>query len=99
MFPPDLVVEHHGYAGYRAVWRAMLEAMPDLRLEPEQLIDFGDVLVSETRMSGTGGGSGVPASLTIWQVFWLRGGLIARQHDFRERDEALDAARQSVAMG
>jgi hypothetical protein len=98
-FPPDLVGEHHGYAGYREVWRGMLEAIPDLRLEPVELIDCGDVLVSETRMSGHGGGSGIPFSQAIWQVYWLRDGLIARQHDFREREEALDAARQTSASG
>lgn len=92
MFPPDLVGEHHGYAGYREVWRRILEAMPDIRLEPQELIDCGDVLVSATRMSGHGGGSGVPASQTIWQVYWLRRGLVARQHDFAHRVEALAAA-------
>ena len=40
---PDLVGHHHGHAGYRYVWRAMLDGFEDLTLEPEELVDLGDL--------------------------------------------------------
>jgi hypothetical protein len=43
-------------------------------------------------MSGHGGGSGVPFSQTIWQVFWFADGLVVRQQDFIDRASALETA-------
>jgi ketosteroid isomerase-like protein len=89
---PDLIGVHQGYAGYREAWRRMLEAFEDIRLEPEELIDFGGGLVSTTRLSGHGGGSGVPFNQTFWQVFWFEDGLVVRQQDFVDRADAFEAA-------
>jgi SnoaL-like protein len=92
MFPPDLMGRHYGHSGYRELWRKMLEAFEDLTLESEELIDLGDRLFSVTRMTGHGAGSGVPINDRIFQVFTFHRGLVAKQEDFGERAEALEAA-------
>jgi hypothetical protein len=88
---PDLVGHHHGYAGYLHVWRTMLDGFPDLTLEPEELVDLGDNLISVTRLRGHGSGSGVPIDQLLFQVFSFRRGLVVKQEDFAEREEALEA--------
>jgi hypothetical protein len=89
---PDLAGHHYGHAGYRYVWRAMLEGFEDLTLEPEELLDLGDRLISVTRMKGHGSGSGVPINQLLFQVFSFRRGLVVKQEDFAEREQALEAA-------
>jgi len=89
---PDLVGHHHGYAGYLHVWRTMLDGFPDLWLDPEELLDLGDRFISATRLRGHGLGSGVPIDQLQFQVFTLRRGLVVKQEDFAEREDALAAA-------
>ena len=88
---PDLVGHHHGHAGYRHVWRSMLDGFEDLTLEPEELLDLGDRVMSVTRISGHGSGSGVPFNQLLFQVFSFRRGLVVKQEDFGERGQALEA--------
>ena len=92
MVAPDVIGHHHGHAGYREVWRQVLEAFEDWTLEPEELIDQGDRLFSMTRTSGHGTVSGVPVRQTIFSVYTFRRGLVIRQEDFGDRGEALQAA-------
>jgi ketosteroid isomerase-like protein len=88
---PDLVGHHHGHAGYRYVWQALLEGFEDLTLTPEELLDFGDRLISVTRLSGHGSGSGAPFTQVLFQVLTFRRGLVVKQEDFAERRQALEA--------
>src|SRR6185295_5799969 len=39
--PPDLPMVHCGRDGYRRMWEGLIEAWPDLTLDPEEVIDFG----------------------------------------------------------
>ncbi len=95
MVAPDVVGHHHGHAGYREVWRQVLEAFEDWTLEPEELIDLGHRLFSVTRMSGHGTVSGVPVSQCVFSVYTFRRGLVVKQEDFGNREDALEAARLS----
>jgi ketosteroid isomerase-like protein len=88
---PDFAGHHHGHAGYREAWRRLLEAFEDLTWEPEELIDAGDGLISVTRWSGRGTGSGVPVNQLMFQVYTLRRGLVVKQEDFADRGDALEA--------
>ena len=92
MVAPDVVGHHHGHAGYREVWRQVLEAFEDWTLEPEELIDLGHRLFGVTRMSGHGTVSGVPVSQRVFSVYTFRRGLVVKQEDFGNRGEALEAA-------
>jgi ketosteroid isomerase-like protein len=91
-YPPGLVGHHHGHSGYRDVWSKMLEAFQDVKMEPEELIDTGDRVISVTRVNAHGAGSGVPVSMTFFQVFTFRAGLVIRQEDVQDRGEAFKAA-------
>ena len=71
----------------------MLEAFEDWTLEPEELIDLGHRLFGVTRMSGHGTVSGVPVSQSVFSVYTFRRGLVVKQEDFGNREEALEAAR------
>ena len=92
MVAPDVIGHHHGHAGYREVWGQVLESFEDWTLEPEELIDLGHHLISVTRMSGHGAGSGAPVSQRVFQVYTFRRGLVVKQEDFGDRGEALEAA-------
>ena len=89
---PDLLGMHHGHEGYIHVWEVYTEVVENLRLEPEELIDFGDRVLIAGRMTGHGASSGVPLSGPIFQLFTLERGLVIRQEDFDDRDKALEAA-------
>ena len=89
---PDLAGHHFGHEGYRYIWRAMLEGFEDLTLEPEELLDLGDRMISTTRLRGHGSGSGAPIDQVLFQVFTFRRGLVIKQEDFADREAALAAA-------
>jgi ketosteroid isomerase-like protein len=88
----DMDAVYRGHGGYRQVWREILDAFEDIRLEPEEILDFGDWLLATVHTMGHGSGSGVPVSETVYQLFRLRRGLVVWQQDFVDRDEALEAA-------
>ena len=89
---PDLRGMHHGHEGYLHVWEIFTEVVEDLRLEPEEVIDFGDGVLIAGQMIGHGTSSGVPVSGPLFQVYTLRRGLVIRQQDFDHREKALEAA-------
>ncbi|MEK6250948.1 MAG: nuclear transport factor 2 family protein [Actinomycetota bacterium] len=89
---PDLLGVHRGHEGYLRVWEAILDAWDDLRLEHEEVIDFGGQLLAGGRFRGHGTFSGISLDEPLFSVFTLRRGLVIRQDDFVERDEALEAA-------
>jgi len=92
LLPPDLEPVFRGREGYLQLWRYWREAFEDIRWDPEEMLDFGDKVVVTTRQSGHGSGSGVGVSKPVFQVFTLRRGLVIRQEDFLDREEALEAA-------
>ena len=90
--PPDLPAIHHGRDGYRRMWESLIEAWPDLTLEPEEVVDFGDRLLGVSRMRAHGRHSGIALDQPVFQLFTLSRGLIIRQKDFPDRKQALEAA-------
>jgi hypothetical protein len=93
LLPPDLEPVFHGREGYLRLWRYWRDAFDDIRWDPEEMLDFGDKLLVTTEQRGHGSGSGVGVSKPVFQVFTLRRGLVARQEDFLDRDEAMAAVR------
>jgi ketosteroid isomerase-like protein len=87
----DVSGTFHGHDGYLEVWRKVLESFEDVRLDPEEVLDFGDRFLVTLRLSGHGAGSGLSVSQPLFQVFTMRRGLIVRQDDFQDRAEALAA--------
>jgi ketosteroid isomerase-like protein len=86
----DVSGTFHGHDGYLQVWRQILDSFRDIRLDPEELLDFGDRLLVTTNVSGKGAGSGVPYSQQIFQLFTFRRGSVVRQDDFQDHAEALE---------
>jgi ketosteroid isomerase-like protein len=79
---------HRGKDAYRGVWDTLGEAIENLRLEHEEVIDFGSRLLAAGRTTGRGSSSGVPVDEPIFQVLMLRRGLVIRQEDFSDRKKA-----------
>jgi ketosteroid isomerase-like protein len=92
LMPPDLEPVFHGHDGYLRLWRYWLDAFEDIRWDPEEMIDAGEKVLVTTRQTGHGSGSGVAVSEPVFQLFTFRRGLVVRQEDFLDRDEALAAA-------
>jgi ketosteroid isomerase-like protein len=92
LMPPDQEAVFYGQDGYLRLWRYWLDAFGDIRWEPEEILDFGDRFLVTTQQRGRGSGSGVTVSTPGVQLFTVRGGLVARQEDFLDRSEALEAA-------
>jgi ketosteroid isomerase-like protein len=90
--PPDLVGVHRGHEGYLRMWRGLTEAWEGVRLEPEEIIDFGDRLLAAGRLTAHARHTGIALDTPIFQLVTLRRGLVVRQKDFLEREQALEAA-------
>ena len=74
------------------MWEGLIEAWPDLTLDPEEVIDFGDRLLGAVRLRAHGRHSGFPLDQLVFQLLTLSRGLVVRQQDFGDRQEALEAA-------
>ena len=92
LMPPDLETVFKGHDGYLELWRYWLDAFNDIRWDPSEVLDFGDRFLVTTQQSGHGSGSGVAVSEPVFQLFEMRRGLVIRQLDFLDRDQALRAA-------
>ena len=90
--PPDLVGVQSGHHGFVRAWEAAIEGFHDLRIEHEEVLDFGDRLLAAGRMTGHGTSSGIAVDEPLFQLFTLRRGLVMRQEDFVDRDRAFAAA-------
>jgi SnoaL-like protein len=92
LMPPDLEPVFRGHEGYLDLWRYWLDAFGDIHWEPEEMLDFGHALLVTTQQMGSGSGSGVAVSERVFQLFTLHNGLVIRQEDFSNFEEALRAA-------
>lgn len=88
---------YHGHAGLREWSVDLREAWDWVYHRPVELVDGGDVFafLCEIRMRARG--SGIELDTRLGQVFWTNEGLIAREHDFSDWDEALRVAGFSTA--
>jgi ketosteroid isomerase-like protein len=89
---PDQDEVTYGHTSYLRGIHIWMDAFDDLRLDPEEVIDFGDKLVITVRACGHGSGSGAPVDERVFQLLTLRRGLVQKQEDFADRDEALEAS-------
>jgi ketosteroid isomerase-like protein len=92
LMPPDLETVFHGRDGYLKLWGYWLDAIEDIRWDPEEIFDSGDKLLVRAQQNGHGSGSGVAVSEPVFQLFEFRRGLVLRQEDFPDRSKALEAA-------
>jgi hypothetical protein len=83
---------YRGHAGLRQ-WAADLhEAWEFLDHKPLELVDAGGVLTFLCRIRLRARTSGVELDSRLGQVFWIERGVIVRERDFGDWDEALSEA-------
>jgi len=81
-----------GRQGFVDGWRFWMRDWSEFRVELDELIDAGDVVVALVRQSGRGRGSGVEVEQETATVFTVEGGKITRIEAYGGRREALRAA-------
>ncbi|MGI9019110.1 MAG: nuclear transport factor 2 family protein [Solirubrobacterales bacterium] len=100
---PDIVIDfsrnvinpdvYPGYEGVRAFGKNVEEVWAQFDVEPQELIDGGDHVVADIRVSARGAGSGVPVEGRAVDVWTFRAGkVIELRGGHRDREEALKAA-------
>ena len=89
---PGMPTVYRGHAGLRQ-WAADLhEAWEFLDHTPVELVDGGSVYAFLCRIRLRARASGIELESRLGQVFWVEGGLIVRESDFGDWDEALRVA-------
>jgi ketosteroid isomerase-like protein len=83
---------YRGHEGVRRYLGTMEEEFDDLRIEPVELIDAGEQVISSVRISGRGKASGAPVALTLISVGSLRDGMVYRVRNYPDMAAALEAA-------
>ena len=83
---------YRGHDGYRNLVAGAREAFPDLQVEVEELSVAGGCVVACVRFSGRGRDSGVPFEIRETHVARFRDGKVIEVREYRDKDEALEAA-------
>ena len=90
---PDMEGRWLGLDEFSTVFREYLQALSDLRIEAERIIDLsGDRVLVLSRQTARGKQSGVPVEHELGELFTLRDGKIVRYESYWNRAEALEAA-------
>jgi ketosteroid isomerase-like protein len=104
MFDPDIewqasdvfFDQPQTYQGRRA-WqeeflRDLMEAFEEYRAEPEEVTDAGDLVLAVVHVGGPGRRSGATTTARVGHVVAFSGGRIVRFAEFKDPDEAREAA-------
>ncbi len=89
---PDVVGLHRGQESYRRMLERLTETWEDLAFQPEEVIDYGDRVLCVGRLTGHASHTGIALDGPLFQVVTVRRGLVVRQQDFVDREDALEAA-------
>jgi ketosteroid isomerase-like protein len=81
-----------GHDGLRRYFGTMEDEFEDLRIEPVELIDAGEQVLSSVRLTGRGKASGAAVEMMLISVGALRAGLIYRVRNYPDMAEAFEAA-------
>jgi ketosteroid isomerase-like protein len=87
---------YRGREQTKEFWRMLQEVWSELRWEPLEFTDLGDVVLVEARIVAIGRGSDLPIEADETDVFWFRDGKIVRLQGFATKEEALEAVRASA---
>ena len=83
---------YRGHEGMRELFAAQAEVFDPFRLEPEEFLDAGDQVVVIARAGGIARASGVEVLGRFGHVWTLQRGKIVHFKEFKDPDEALQAA-------
>jgi ketosteroid isomerase-like protein len=82
----------HGVEGLKKLIEDVQEQLEDFRTEPFEFLDAGDRVVAGLVHRGRGRGSSAEVEMREWNVFLIRDGKIVSVHEYRDRQDALEAA-------
>jgi ketosteroid isomerase-like protein len=80
---------YRGHTGLREWFAELREAWEILDHTPLEVVDAGDVLAFLCKIRLRARTSGIELESRLGQVFWIERGLIVRERDFGDWDEAL----------
>ncbi len=80
---------YRGHAGLREWFAELREAWDILDHTPLEVVDAGDVCAFLCKIRLRARTSGIELESRLGQVFWIERGLIVRERDFSDWDEAL----------
>ncbi len=92
VFETLLLGTHHGKEAIRRIHQENLANQSGYTVEPVEMIDAGDKVVTVVQSGGAGPVSKISLDDQFAFVHTMRDGLILREQTFRNREEALDAA-------
>ena len=81
---------HRGLEAITKQFQTWIDAYPDLRVDPLEILVNGDRVLVWARWSGHGAGSGVPIEMEMAQVCTIEEGKIRRIEEYMDRAEALE---------
>jgi ketosteroid isomerase-like protein len=79
---------HRGPAAIRAYLEEWLTAMPDMRIELDDVEEAGDSVLALLRVAGSGTGSGAPSEIRLATITEYSGDEALRTREFLDVDEA-----------
>ena len=86
---PGMPTTYSGHAGLRQWEHDLHEAWEFLDHTPLEIADAGDRLAFRCRIRLRARSSGIELESNLGQVFWLERGLVSRESDFGDWNEAL----------
>ena len=98
MYAPEAVFEtlllgtHRGKESIRVIHAENVTNQSGYTVEPVEMIDAGDRVITVVEMGGAGPASQISLNDRFAFVHTLEDGLIVREQTFRNREEALEAA-------
>jgi uncharacterized protein len=82
----------HGHDGVREFLALIRDQWASMRIEPQEFVDAGDMVVVSIRLVGVGKESGVETAANAAHLWTFRNGKIVRQTVFQTMEEAIEAA-------
>lgn len=80
---------YRGHAGIRGYFEDWLDTVDGPRLDPRELTDVGDCIVTDVRLTARIKGTDNDMALDFCQVLLIEDGKIARIKEFREHGDAV----------
>jgi ketosteroid isomerase-like protein len=92
--PPEVSAEPDSYDGHEGVRRyfaLFAEVIDDVAFEPYEFVEAGDRVMTVSRLSGVGKGSGIPVEMEAYNVAEVRGDKLSAMYAYASREAALEA--------
>jgi uncharacterized protein len=90
--PPDLLGDFHGIDEARDYYARWASAWAEWDWEIEEIREQDDLVVTHTRVTGRGRGSGLKLDMRIGQIWTFRDGKVVRYEALPTWEQALAAA-------